>query len=171
MNTRIFKQLPYESAYRAYTGTSFSPEKRAKAYIEGYEQSIKEQYDNFKKRVETNQEDFESWFDGYESRLYQLELANLSKMSNVMSTMITGSANFPVRSQEKKRRWLENHSSLMDLFYKKSLRSFNRRFTTSNIIKSGDDDAVEKLREKISILEANQLKMKEPNKIVKSKKT
>lgn len=95
----------YELAYRAHTGTSFSPEKRAASSVEWYDNVIKEFTDVGKE-----------WAIEKFTRLYLKELAASSR---IFSTMIAGPANFPVARMEKYNRYQRNASeALLDFLTK-----------------------------------------------------
>jgi acylphosphatase len=109
-----FVTIKRELAYRAYSGISFSPDQRADSTVKEFKESLEDDYDklltyaisNQQKEVLTNE------FMTYQSQ-YKLKFeAYLYAKSRTMSTMITGPANFPVRSNEKKmnterKRWDE----------------------------------------------------------------
>ena len=78
----------YSMAYRAYTGTSFSPEKRAESQCKFYDETIAELQEIG--ADESGIQKFEKLF-----------VTNLAAKSNCLSTMIAGPANFPVRRAEK----------------------------------------------------------------------
>lgn len=80
-----------EMAYRAYSGTSFSPEKRAYDLIRSYSEELSNDLENMPEA------DRERYKENYIKHLS----AWLSAKSNCISTMITGGSNFPVRRAQK----------------------------------------------------------------------
>jgi len=78
------------------------------------------------------------------------------------SVMIAGGSNFPVRKKQKQVEALDRHFALYGELqaYKEKIRNLAR---TSNIIKSDDTDAIEKLKAKIEKAEKLQATMKAVN--------
>lgn len=81
----------WNRAVRAYEGTSFSPEARAAAAIREYESLV---IDDLKKLPAGDH-------DGYIERFKEWVGVLFDKHSRILSSMITGPANFPVRRNEK----------------------------------------------------------------------
>lgn len=118
----IDQDIPFENARRAYTNTSFSPEKRAKSVIESYAQTIQYIADTISKHAVDDkqkaiaQETFDTIREKYKAKTLNM----LFKQSRCISVMITGGSNFPVRRAEKANiaerkasdEWLEFHQSL-----------------------------------------------------------
>jgi hypothetical protein len=97
--------IPTETAVRAYSGTSHSPERRGQSARRDY---VRQMAQVWKRAVraagddpaamERITEQMRELVSGYRSRY----LASLSAHSQVMSSMIAGPAKFPVRSNQKK---------------------------------------------------------------------
>lgn len=166
--------IPYEAARRAHHGTSFTPEKRAEQERTDYVNFMDALANEFvgyatdENRAEIAAE-LERFRQGYVKR----RLAHLHARSRVLSSMITGPANFPVRRNEKAnasadRRWQE-----LDSYTKKVLDKLRNRFDPRRLahapISSDDPEAIDKLREKVAEAEALQERMKAANRIVRSK--
>lgn len=81
----------YEIAYRAHTGTSFSPEQRGRSIVQEYSEQLAEDLTTI---PEAERAQYQA---GYEKHL----TAWLRAKGNCISTMITGPSNFPVRRAEK----------------------------------------------------------------------
>lgn len=81
----------WDRAVRAYEGTSFIPEVRAATAIREYESLVIEDLKN----LPTEEH------DDYVSRFKELVGVLFDKHSRVLSSMITGPANFPVKRNEK----------------------------------------------------------------------
>lgn len=88
------KHKYYDLAYRAHTGSSFVPEKRAQQECEWYDSIIKE-------FTEAGKE----WAIEKFSNLFVKQLA---AQSRCYSVMIAGPARFPVARMEKLNRWEHN---------------------------------------------------------------
>lgn len=107
----------YNAAYRAYSGISFSPEKRAESVVSDYEQQLNEDLENIPKTEQ------ERYIDGYKSHLF----AWLSAKSRCLSSMITGPARFPV---ERNRKALQSEMNRLEEFTewrKKALAGIAKR--------------------------------------------
>lgn len=86
------------------------------------------------------------------------------------SIMIAGGSNFPVSKKEKQVKALDRHFELYGELeeYREKIKSLAYK---SNIIKSSDSDAIDKLKAKIEKAEAEQAKMKEVNAYFRKHKT
>lgn len=160
-----------EYAERAFSGVSFSPEKRGertrKDYVDFIEQTFNELYPLAKKygKLDSFKGEFQRFVDGYKKR----KLDYLSTQSRSMSTMITGPANFPVARQEKVMRSLGNKlDELVD--YGKRIPErirYNMMPAESKPVKTGQKDAVKILETKLNERVALQEQMKAANKIIR----
>lgn len=106
------KSIPYETAERAYMGTSFRPEKRADSTIKSYENYCNDSIQEIKDAglyTEENKEIIQNCFDYY----HKLYIDWLNKESRCMYTMIAGPSNFPVRSNRKKLDYAHNAMGLV----------------------------------------------------------
>ncbi len=97
---------------------------------------------------------------------------NADSRINLMcpSVMIAGPANFPVKKKEKQNRAAErNHQEYQNI--QKYLEKIRKILYGSDIIKSDDKDAVEKLQEKLDSLQKKQEQMKTVNAYYRKHKT
>jgi hypothetical protein len=101
-------------AYRAYSAISFSPDQRADSTVKEFNESLTEDYETLLKDAisEQQKEVFNIEFERYQIQYKSKFESYLHAKSRTMSSMITGPANFPVRSNEKKmnterKRWEE----------------------------------------------------------------
>lgn len=86
------------------------------------------------------------------------------------SVMISGAGNFPVKKKERQvQAWEKNHEFFDDT--QKILRKMEGVFYGKDIIKSGDEDAIERLEEKLEALKDSQESMKAANKAIRMKDT
>ena len=97
----LIELMPYETAYRAYTGISFDPEKRAVSTRESFANSIISLYETLKNLDETRIEEIEKDIEDVTEKLLKKEIAWLNAKSRTISPMITGPARFPTRRNEK----------------------------------------------------------------------
>lgn len=80
----------YDLCYRAHSGTSFSPERRAVSYVRDYSQMLASDLEELGENT-----------GNYKEKFIQKFSAWMSAKSNCLSSMIAGPSNFPVRRAEK----------------------------------------------------------------------
>jgi len=98
--------IPFELAARAYSGISFTPERRAERVREEYVAHIQSVAEDLSPLV-TNAEQraiFEEELESYRQRYIDLLTRYLAAKSRVVSPMIAGPSNFPVAKHEKALR-------------------------------------------------------------------
>jgi hypothetical protein len=105
------EDIPESVAYHAHTNTSFSPRKRAKQDREGYVAQLERVYSELSKYAKDDyQKDIlEVEFGKFKEKFLDLYLKYLHSRSRLASSFVTGGSGFPVRQQEKYRRWSDNH--------------------------------------------------------------
>jgi len=164
-----------ELAYRAHSGTSMVPEKRAEQAVQSYLAHMQAVADEFSVwATDDNREamvtDLEQYRAGYVQRLH----AYWGSHSRVMSAMITGPANFPTRTNLKRSDSADRRCNELLTWDEKTLARLRRKYDPRQIarapISSGDSEAVVKLRTKLERARAFQELMKAANKICRSKK-
>lgn len=158
--------IPLSLAVNAFSGTSFSPEKRGASYRKDYADTLAADYEKMRSHAETGgtldmlDAEFERYRAGYRKRM----TAWLNSHSRCISSMITGPSNFPVRRAQK-RNDIE-HRRLTELI---EFRGYAMRTVIRNLrpdlrpIMAGDADAIERLQAKLHELETRQAKMKAIN--------
>lgn len=164
--------IPYQTAYDAYSGSSFSPEKRAKQEQQGYVEHMKNVIESLQKYAKTDEqkEDLKSWFNDYYKPGYlKRKLSQLAADSRTMSSMITGPSNFPVRSNQKKLDTAHKRLTEILDFDEKAQRKMKNQLRGNKAISSTDPEALTKLKEKLAGLEKNHEIMKSVNAIVRKK--
>lgn len=169
------QEIPYEVGRRAHMGTSFDPEKRARQEQESYAQYLVDNYRELAKGRTPEQlavlnTEFQRFKEGYKKRF----LEKLYKRSRLLSTMITGPANFPVRRQEKANNAYDNFFRQFLDWEKKVLNKIKRNPniypSAVQVIKSGESDTIAKLENKIAQEERRRDMLKEVNKIIRAGK-
>jgi hypothetical protein len=90
-------------ATRAFSGTSFSPEKRGQSRREGYAEAVNGFYAELWPLAQTDDQKalLATEMERYRQGMISMTNAYLHSHSNVVSTMIAGGSNFPVRRQQK----------------------------------------------------------------------
>jgi len=158
--------IPYSLAYAAHAGTSFSPERRAEQVRAGYSQELEILYAELLKHADTLEklvtltEEFGRLRAGYRQRYTRY----LSSQSRTFSTMIAGPSNFPVRQMEKRNRVVDaRRTELLEFLPRAKDAILKKLHPEWRPIMSGDDNAVERLEDKIAKAEALQARMKAVN--------
>ena len=169
--TTYTQDIPHEVAYRARLGMSHVPEDRAGQILSGYSSklaSIREQFEEWGRIGGTSElvdEQFGRFRAGYRKRY----TACLDAESRVMSSMIAGPANFPVRRMEKRNATVRRRYDDLERWHTRAMRAVNRTLCPgARPIMSGDDDAVTRLREKIAEEKAKQERDKLINKTIRN---
>ena len=168
----FLNDIPFGLAEQAHSGTSHVPEIRAETERNSYTAHIAEFYNAImaiagdERRAEALA-DLERYRTGYADRYRTM----LARRSRCVSTMIAGPSNFPKRQQEK--RWASADNAVRDLleWSKRVCTKIYRKYTGTDVIRTGDAGAVEALEKKITTLEDKQEYMKAINKILKGKKS
>lgn len=158
--------IPMALAVSAFSGTSFSPEKRGASAVSGYSAELEGVYETLRQHAEKGgtmaqlDEEFERLRAGFRARY----TAWLSSASRVMSWMITGPSNFPVRRNEKRcnveRRRLEDLVEFKARAMKAAIRNLRPDLRP---IMAGDADAIDRLEAEIRKAERVQERMKAAN--------
>lgn len=169
---RKYYAIDEKAARQAKAMWSFSD------YAEGsktaeYRQLVDNAYDLADKAAEEKPDRAEEAYliaDRYARKM--AENFNADSRINLMcpSVMIAGPANFPVKKKERQNRAAErNYQEYQDI--QKYLEKIKNIMYGSEIIKSDDKDAVEKLQEKLDSLQKKQQQMKEANAYYRKYKT
>ncbi|KAA3637787.1 MAG: hypothetical protein DWQ02_06210, partial [Bacteroidetes bacterium] len=166
--------IPYDTAYNAHRGTSFSPERRAKSEQQEYFQMLKEVHDElYELALKWDAvEKFEERIDYFADKFRDKFLAYLHSQNGLVSTMIAGPSNFPAARMNKKADQV--HKKLNDLlsYYNLQKKKIRQYIKPAHLkpVKTGQSGAIETLQKKLDKRIAIQERMKAANKIVKSKK-
>ncbi len=165
-DTLFENDIPTAAGYAAYSGISFSPEKRAEMTRANYASTLTADLALLETLATTDEkratlaEEFARYREGYRRRY----LIWLSAKSRCLSTMITGPANFPVARNEKRNRTEHRRGEDLIQFRERALKAIRRELCPEDRpIMSGDSDAVERLREKLAEMEAQRDRMKAVN--------
>ena len=145
--------IPHSTASAAHRGTSFTPEKRGDQECQSYANTLAADYATFAKYATTDEkratldEEFRTYRAGYRSRY----IAMLAAKSRVMSTMITGGSNFPTRRNAKRGDTADKRTDELLSFRERAMAAIMKVLRPElRPVMAGDDDAVERLREKIA---------------------
>ncbi len=164
--TTYLGDIPTSIATAAHAGSSFVPERRAEQEQTSYASTLAQDYAALVKYADTLdkrdhlREEFARYRSGFRSRY----VAKLTADSRTLSSMITGPSNFPTARNRKR---LDAAQGKLDdlLGYRERALDAIRKVLRPELrpVMAGDDDAVERLREKIAKAEALQEQMKQVN--------
>jgi len=167
---QFISDIPADVAVRAFSGTSFSPEKRAASYRSDYAQTMANDYEDFKRQAEKGgtldklDAAFARYRAGYASR-YQ---AWLHSHSRCISWMITGPSNFPTRRAEKWNAAAHNRMGAVIGYREKVKRAIMRDLRPDlRPVMAGDADAIERLAVQVAAMEQSQKVMKLANAVIR----
>lgn len=135
-----------------------------------YQSQVDEVYTIVSELPEELQEKGEALADAYAKKLADWYNKQFKIESMHPSVMISGAGHFNVQKKEKQNQAQSKHyaeyDNIQSILYK--IKNLPK---TAKIIKSGDADAVEKLKAKIEKLEADQAEMKTANAYYRKHKT
>ena len=167
---RVYYSIDEGRARSAHEMMSFSDYKQGSKTAE-YQSYVNKAYDLADAIAEERPEDAERAY-GLAERYAKRLADNMNAESRIgcmcPSVMISGPANFPVRKKEKQNAaWDRNHKEWNEI--QEILQKIENIRYGKEIIKSGDEDAVEKLERKLDELKATQEKMKAANRAIRMK--
>lgn len=160
-----------DRATNAYRGISFSPEKRGKSEQTEYVADmtrLQEELEPLAKSAEQKEilaTEGERYRLGYLKRLNAL----LGAKSRIMSTMITGPANFPTARNQKRNATADKRRDEFLTWTEKAEDSIRRKLQKQAVQDAGGETAV--LEKQLATAEKNQETMKAINAIVRKKIT
>lgn len=151
----------YETSIRAYYWSSYSPEKRAVSECQFFD--------------EINAEFEAAGVDeAGKIKFERLFLLSLAAKSRCASSMITGPARFNVeknrRANDRERKVSDELLAYIERVRKAIDKQNNPQNYAADAIRSDDENAIDKLKEKLAKLQKAQDQMKDCNKIIKDKK-
>lgn len=155
--------IPQSLAQAAHAGTSMVPETRGQQMRSEYAATLAEDYANLERLANTDDkrallaEEFERYRAGYRAKY----TAWLSSRSRCLSTMITGSSNFPTARNQKRNAVADRRCTELGEFRGRALKAIRRTLCPELApIMTGDADASERLADKIAKAEATHERMK-----------
>jgi hypothetical protein len=97
-------------AMRAFSGTSFDPEKRGQARRDEYVNAVNGFYAELWPLAKTDEQKalLATEMERYRQGRISMTNAYLASHSNVVSSMIAGPSNFPVARMQKRSQWADN---------------------------------------------------------------
>ena len=161
-------------AINAFRGTSFSPERRGADTLKDYNNlliKVKKELEDYGRSQPEPVDPFsiEEVFERYRSGLKKRWVDWLSSESRVMSTMIAGRGNFPVRKMEKRLGYVETKQKEKWRFEKEGLETAKKKLRSLGKGESKEKSSILSEKEKLAEMEKNLEDMKAINKITRSK--
>lgn len=166
MNEDFANDIPAQLAQDAHSGTSFCPGKRGAQAKADYAATLQSDFDDLSRLADTDEKRalFAEEFDRYLAGYRRHTVSWLHSRSRLVSTMIAGPANFPVRRQEKYSNWAQNKLNALISFRERALAAIRRKLCPeSRPIMAGDENALDRLQAKIAEAENLQSRMKAIN--------
>ena len=159
------EDLDYKSLYNSYSMSSFDPERRAENDKKMFGASMLNLYNSSVEEAKENNrlEEYNQAFERYYAVILKKNKEVISARTGTFSTAVTGRAGVKDsqlrKNEAKQKREYEINKELIDYIEKaeKKLNEVARnpdRFYSDQAIKSTDKNAIEKLNQKIELLEA-----------------
>ncbi len=169
---RVYYSIDEKKARSAHEMMSFSDYKEGSKTAE-YQRYVNKAYDLADKVAQERPNEADRAYklaERYSKRMAD----NMNRASSIgcmcPSVMIAGPSNFPVRKKEKQNDASDkNFAEFQEI--QDILKKIENILYGKEIIKSGDEDAVEKLENKLDELKAMQEKMKVANRAIRLKDT
>lgn len=167
---RVYFSINESAAKTAHSMMSFSDYKEG-SKTAGYKAQVDEAYDLGEKVIQarpSEEERVTKLCERYSRRLAQNINKDIQIGMMCPSVMISGAGNFPVKKKEKQvAAWDKNHEDYKQV--EGILHKIESIFYGKDVIKSSDENAIEKLQEKVDELRETQEHMKEANKAIRLK--
>lgn len=169
---RVYFSINESAARTAHSMMSFSDYKEG-SKTAGYKAQVDKAYELGEKVIQarpSEEERVTKLCERYSRRLAQNINKDIQIGMMCPSVMISGAGNFPVKKKEKQvAAWDKNHEDYKQV--EGILHKIESIFYGKDVIKSSDENAIEKLQEKVDELRETQEHMKEANKAIRLKDT
>jgi hypothetical protein len=165
--------IPQSLALSAFSGTSFSPERRAESTISEYASTLTADYETFKKHAEKGEtlDLLDAEFARYRAGYAKRYRAYLASSSRCVSSFIAGPSNFPAARMNKRADIAHKRLSEMLEYAERARKAIISTLRPDlRPIMSGDDNALERLQKELDQCQKLQAAMKAGNKIIRNKK-
>lgn len=165
---RVYFSINEAGAKTANDMMSFS-EYKTGSKTAGYKAQVDKAYELAEKVIEarpTEEERVSKLCERYSRRLAQNINKDIQIGMMCPSVMISGAGNFPVKKKEKQvAAWDKNHEDYKEV--EAILGKIEAIFYGKDVIKSDDENAIEKLQDKVDGLREDQERMKQANKAIR----
>ena len=166
-NTLIDRDL----AMRAHSGTSFSPEKRGEYEISEFVGEIERVHKDLMKSAKSDEERaiVDEEMEKFQKAYAQKWNAQLAAHSQIISPMITGPANFPVKRNQKRCDAYQKRFTEMMEWKGRAMGAIAKKLKVHRIEEAGGESEI--MKENLAAAKEAQVRMKAVNKILRNKKT
>ena len=165
--------IPVDLATRAYIGTSHTPEQRATQEQQFYVRNMGQVWQQLKERAKTPEEcgRVGEVFESFRVQWLDRKKTLLVRRSSLVSTLVAGPSNFPVRQQEKRGMAYDKATAEFEVWHNRTLKRAleDVRASVPKVVSGVDPDAMQKLQAKIDKAVRLQGAMKLANSIVRSR--
>lgn len=174
--TQNFKDdISAEEANRAFTWTSFTPEKRGEQRRQDYADMMQNDYDALRALAEKEGklDIFEREWERYRLNIRQKYKAFLAARAQTASSMIAGPARFNTARNNKKNAAADNRYAEFEHLHTsgiKAIRKAIQPYGDGSRITADDPNAAAKMTDKVAQAERLQDLMKQTNAIIRSGK-
>lgn len=158
--------IPMDIARSAHRGTSFDPYTRANQEIASYAAQLRADRAALEALANTDEKRaaLETEFERYRAGFRARTIALLSAKSRCLSTMIAGPSNFNSRRASKSSDAADNRTKDLLEYRTRALAAIRKILRPEDRpIMAGDDDATDRLADKIAKLKAEQEGMRAVN--------
>jgi hypothetical protein len=164
------QDISFKEAYASKQGISFSPERRATSIIKEYIAECVDVYQELKRVAFAGNTEhlLDMEFERFHDKYLQLYHAYLNAGSKCVSAMIAGPSKFPTERQRKNGDREHARSVEITEFKKRAMSAIKRTLRPDLApIRTEDENAIERLTNKIESAGKTQKDMKEINKLIK----
>lgn len=165
---RVYYTINESAAKTAHNMMSFSDYEEG-SKTAGYKVMVDKAYELGEKVIQarpTEEERVKNLCERYSRRLAQNINKDIQIGMMCPSVMISGAGNFPVKKKEKQvAAWDKNHEDYKQV--EEILHKIESIYYGKDVIKSDDENAIEKLQEKVDGLREQQEQMKAANKALR----
>lgn len=165
---RVYYTINESAAKMAHNMMSFSDYEEG-SKTAGYKAMVDKAYELGEKVIQarpTEEERVKNLCERYSRRLAQNINKDIQIGMMCPSVMISGAGNFPVKKKEKQvAAWDKNHEDYKQV--EEILHKIESIYYGKDVIKSDDENAIEKLQEKVDGLREQQEQMKAANKALR----
>jgi len=163
--------IPADLARRAFAGTSFDPEGRARRAIAGYGAELKSDTEHMRAQavIGGTTHLVEAEVTRYAAGYHQRVVALLHSESRCVSSFIAGPANFPVRRMQIRADIARARAEDLAGFRRSAMKVALRVLRPDlRPIMAGDEDAIDRLELELERAERKQEQMKAVNVVIRS---
>ena len=158
-------------AMRSHAGTSWSPKERGEMEIKSFVEDVEHVRKTLMQSTESPEElaMVDREMDKFQKGYAQKWNARMAAHSSCFSSMIAGPSKFPARKAEKANKAYDKRTSETIEYKERAINAITKKLKDHRISAGGGEVAM--MEKKLASAEAEQVRMKAVNKILRSKKT